>query len=124
MTTGTIGILLVVLLVLLVLPAVLHSYAITVFTFIFFYAYLGQAWNIVGGYAGQLSAGHAAFVGIGAYTAATLAVQAGLSPWAGMFVGGGLAAGLGALIRFPRFPLRPGGLFFVLLTLAFARIFP
>ena len=45
------------------LPAVLDSYAVTVFIFIFFYAFLGQAWNIVGGYAGQLSAGHAAFVG-------------------------------------------------------------
>ncbi|HEU5323153.1 MAG TPA: hypothetical protein VFX28_20270, partial [Methylomirabilota bacterium] len=49
--------------VLLLLPAVLNSYAVTVFIFIFFYAFLGQAWNIVGGYAGQLSAGHAAFVG-------------------------------------------------------------
>src|SRR3989442_9810692 len=116
MTTGTIGILLVVLLVLLVLPAVLHSYAITVFTFIFFYAYLGQAWNIVGGYAGQLSAGHAAFVGIGAYTAATLAVQAGLSPWGGMFVGGGLAAVLRAVFGLPRFPFRARGFFFVPLT--------
>src|SRR5262249_3910384 len=56
--------------VLAALPAVLSSYLVTVFTFIFFYAYLGQAWNIVGGYAGQLSAGHAAFVGVGAYTAA------------------------------------------------------
>src|SRR6185436_7897150 len=76
------------LLVLLVLPAVLNSYAVTVFIFIFFYAFLGQAWNIVGGYAGQLSAGHAAFVGIGAYASALLSVQAGLTPWIGMLVGG------------------------------------
>ena len=55
--------------VLLVLPAVLELLrASTVFILIFFYAFLGQAWNIVGGYAGQLSAGHAAFVGIGGYT--------------------------------------------------------
>ena len=47
-------------LVLLVLPAVLSSYAVTVFILIFFYAFLGQAWNVVGGYAGQLSVSHAA----------------------------------------------------------------
>src|SRR5439155_12651424 len=52
-------------LVLLALPAVLTSYAVTVFILIFFYAFLGQAWNVVGGYAGQLSVGHAAFVGVG-----------------------------------------------------------
>ena len=45
---------------LLALPLFLGSYAVTLFIFIFFYAFLGQAWNIVGGYAGQLSAGHAA----------------------------------------------------------------
>ena len=64
-------------LALAVLPAVLSSYAVTVFIFIFFYAYLGQAWNIVGGYAGQLSAGHAAFVGVGAYTSAMLSMTPG-----------------------------------------------
>src|SRR5262249_490668 len=78
--------------VLLLLPAVLSSYAVTVFIFIFFYAYLAQAWNIIGGYAGQLSAGHAAFVGIGAYASAVLSVQMGLTPWIGMFVGGALSA--------------------------------
>ncbi|HYB72636.1 MAG TPA: hypothetical protein VED18_04630, partial [Candidatus Sulfotelmatobacter sp.] len=61
------------LLVLLALPGVLGPYGLTIFIFIFFYAFLGQAWNIVGGYAGQLSAGHAAFVGVGAYTSAKLA---------------------------------------------------
>ena len=82
------------------LPAVLSSYAITVFIFIFFYAYLGQAWNIVGGYAGQLSAGHAAFVGVGAYTSAILSMKLGLTPWIGMFMGGLLSAALGAVIGF------------------------
>jgi len=47
--------------ILAALPWFVGSYLITVMIFIFFYAYLGQAWNIVGGYAGQLSAGHAAF---------------------------------------------------------------
>jgi branched-chain amino acid transport system permease protein len=104
------------------LPAVLSSYAVTVFIFIFFYAYLGQAWNIIGGYAGQLSAGHAAFVGVGAYTSAMLSMKLGLTPWFGMFVGGLLAAALGALIGFLGFRFGLRGFYFVLLTVAFAEI--
>lgn len=107
---------------LLALPAVAGSYVVTVFIFIFFYAYLGQAWNIVGGYAGQLSAGHAAFVGVGAYTSAMLSLKLGLSPWLGMFVGGILAAALGALIGFLGFRFGLRGFYFVLLTVAFAEI--
>jgi len=108
--------------VLVLLPAVVGSYVITVLIFIFFYAFLGQAWNIVGGYAGQLSAGHAAFVGVGAYTAATLSMRAGLTPWIGMFVGGVLAALLGGVIAFLGFRFRLRGFYFVLLTVAFAEI--
>ena len=107
---------------LLLLPAVLSSYAITVFIFIFFYAYLAQAWNIVGGYAGQLSAGHAAFVGVGAYASALLSAQAGLTPWVGMLVGGVLAALLGAVIGYLGFRFGLRGFYFVLLTVAFAEI--
>jgi branched-chain amino acid transport system permease protein len=108
--------------VLLLLPAVLSSYAVTVFIFIFFYAYLAQAWNIVGGYAGQLSAGHAAFVGVGAYASALLSAQAGLTPWIGMFVGGALAALLGTVIGYLGFRFGLRGFYFVLLTVAFAEI--
>jgi len=108
--------------VLLALPLVLSSYLVTVFVLIFFYAYLGQAWNIVGGYAGQLSAGHAAFVGVGAYTAAVLSLSAGLTPWVGMFVGGALAAVLGAFIGFLGFRFGLRGFYFVLLTVAFAEM--
>ena len=107
---------------LLALPAVLSSYALTLFILIFFYGFLGQAWNIVGGYAGQLSAGHAAFVGVGGYTATMLSIELGLTPWVGMLVGGALAALLGAIIGYLgcRFGLR--GFYFVLLTVAFAEI--
>src|SRR5258705_13849690 len=90
--------------------------------FIFFYAYLGQAWNIVGGYAGQLSAGHAAFVGIGGYAAALLSAHAGLSPWIGMWIGGALAPVLGAGIGYLGFPFGLRGFYFVLLTVAFPGI--
>jgi branched-chain amino acid transport system permease protein len=108
--------------VLLALPALLTSYAVTVFIFIFFYGYLGQAWNVLGGYAGQLSAGHAAFVGVGAYATTLLAVHWGLSPWLGMLVGGALAAGLGALIGGLGFRFGLRGFYFVLLTVAFAEV--
>jgi branched-chain amino acid transport system permease protein len=108
--------------VLAALPAMLGSYAVTVFIFIFFYAYLGQAWNLVGGYAGQLSVGHAAFVGVGAYTTVMLSLHAGVSPWLGMFVGGAAAAALGAVVGFLGFRFGLRGFYFVLLTVAFAEI--
>jgi branched-chain amino acid transport system permease protein len=107
---------------LLALPAVLGSYALSIFIFIFFFGFLGQAWNIVGGYAGQLSIGHAAFVGVGAYTAAILARDAGLTPWIGMFVGGAVAALLGAVIGYLGFRFGLRGFYFALLTVAFAEI--
>ena len=108
--------------VLLALPAALSSYAVTVFIFIFFYAFLGQAWNIVGGYAGQLSAGHAAFVGIGAYASALLSAEVGLTPWIGMLVGGVLSAALGTVVGYLGFRFGLRGFYFVLLTVAFAEV--
>jgi branched-chain amino acid transport system permease protein len=107
---------------LLVLPAVLGSRVLTVFVFIFFYAYLGQAWNLISGYGGQLSAGHAAFVGVGAYTTTLLSMHVGVSPWLGMFAGGALAAVLGAVIGFLGFRFGLRGFYFVLLTVAFAEV--
>jgi branched-chain amino acid transport system permease protein len=103
-------------------PSVFGSYAVTLFTLIFFYGFLGQAWNVVGGYAGQLSAGHAAFLGVGAYTAAVLSVERGVTPWIGMFAGGLAAAGLGAVVGFLGFRFGLRGFYFVLLTVAFAEI--
>jgi len=108
--------------VLVTLPAVLSAYALTLFILIFFYGFLGQSWNIVGGYAGQLSAGHAAFVGVGGYTAAMLSIELGLTPWLGMLVGGVLAALLGAIVGYLGFRFGLRGFYFVLLTVAFAEI--
>ena len=107
---------------LLALPAVLNSYLLTICILTLFYAFLGQAWNIVGGYTGQLSAGHAAFVGIGGYTAAMLSNELGLSPWLGMFVGAALAGVLGAIIGYLGFRFGLRGFYFVLLTVAFAEV--
>jgi branched-chain amino acid transport system permease protein len=88
----------------------------------FYYAYLGQAWNILGGYAGQLSLGHAAFFGIGAYTSAALAIHLGISPWLGMLAGAALAAILSLGIGYLGFRFGLRGFYFVLLTLAAAEI--
>src|ERR1700732_377452 len=64
----------------------------------FLFAGLALAWNIAGGCAGLISFGHAAFFGIGAYTSTILTVNAGVTPWIGLWLGGGLAACFGALL--------------------------
>jgi branched-chain amino acid transport system permease protein len=104
------------------LPAALGPYGLSIAINVLFFAYLGQAWNIVGGYAGQLSAGHAAFVGIGGYTAAVLAAETGLTPWIGMFVGAALAGILGGALGYLGFRFGLRGFYFVLLTVAFAEV--
>jgi branched-chain amino acid transport system permease protein len=88
----------------------------------FYFAYLGQAWNILGGYAGQLSLGHAAFFSVGAYTSVVLHTHLGLSPWFGMLAGAILAALLSQGIGFLGFRFGLRGFYFVLLTLAAAEI--
>src|SRR5215813_11486692 len=62
-------------------------YSLHVLILVLLYVTLGSAWNILGGFAGQLSLGHAAFFGIGAYSAALFASKTSLSPWCGMIVG-------------------------------------
>lgn len=86
------------------------------FVLICVYGALSTAWNIVGGYAGQLSLGHAVFYGIGSYAATLLIINFGISPWIGMIVGAAVAAVVAALIAYPTFRLR--GPFFALATIA------
>src|ERR1019366_10718652 len=90
------------LVILLALPLITkNQYVLHIAVQIFLLAYLGQSWNIMCGYTGQLSFGHAAFFGLGAYTSTLLLLNFGLSPWIGMLAGGLLAAllglGIGAL---------------------------
>src|SRR5437867_9368438 len=80
------------------------------------YVVLGQAWNLVGGYAGQASLGHAAFFGVGAYTSTLLLLRANVSPWLGMLAGGLVAAAVACVIAFPCFRLRTH--YFAMATLA------
>ena len=109
-------------LILLVLPRFLSSYTLGVFILIFYYAYLGQSWNILTGYTGVISLGHSLYVGIGAYTATYLVMTFGLSPWIGMWVGGIVAGGIGLVVGYLGFRFGLKGVYFVLLTIAFAEI--
>jgi branched-chain amino acid transport system permease protein len=110
-------------LVVAVMPAGLTGSALlNVFLLIFLFGYLGQCWNILGGYAGQLSLGHAAYVGVGAYTSSLLYVNLGVSPWIGMLAGAGLAGVFGLVIGALSFRYRLSGPFFALATIAFAEL--
>jgi branched-chain amino acid transport system permease protein len=110
------------LVVLSVLPLFLDRFLLSLALLILFWAYLGNAWNIMGGYTGLFSFGHAMFYGIGAYTSTVLLVDFDVSPWLGMLVGALLAglfgAGVGYLLA--RFGVR--GHFFALGTFAIAEM--
>jgi branched-chain amino acid transport system permease protein len=106
--------------VMLVLPLVAGGYVVSVLILVLFSAYLGQAWNIMMGFAGQLSLGHALYVGLGAYVSAALFLHYGLSPWLGMVAGMAVAAIAGAVIAALSFRFGVTGTYFALLTIAFA----
>ena len=81
---------------------------------------LSAAWNVAGGYAGQVSIGHAAFFGIGAYSAALLGTRWHQSPWLGMLVGVALSLVAGGAIGFLSNRLK--GPYFALSTIAFSQV--
>ncbi len=107
-------------LALLALPAVVSSYVLSVATLILFFAYSGQAWNVMMGFAGQLSLGHSLYVGVGAYAAAGIFFHYGIGPWAGIWLAIALCMALGAAIGFLAFRFGISGVYFALLTIAFA----
>jgi branched-chain amino acid transport system permease protein len=83
-------------------------------------AQLAVAWNLLGGYAGQISLGHAAFYGCGAYLSTFLLLRFGLSPWIGLVAGGLVSALLAVVVGWPCFRLR--GHYFAMATIAVAEI--
>ena len=106
-------------------PLFASDYLLTVLILILYFAYIGQAWNIMMGFAGQLSLGHALYGGLGAYTAAALYVHFGIGPWLGLLVAVPIAALAGAFIGFLAFRFKVGGVYFAILTIAvaeFARV--
>ena len=97
-----------------------RGYWIRVLAITLLFAAMAQAWNIVGGLANQISLGHAAFFGIGAYTSTVLLIKFGISPWLGMFAGGALGALAAFVIAIPTMRLQ--GHYFALATLAFGEV--
>jgi branched-chain amino acid transport system permease protein len=109
-------------LLLLILPNFLDQFLVSLAVLILYWAYLGNAWNILGGYAGQFSFGHAMFYGIGAYTSTVLLVDYNISPWVGMLVGALFAGLFGAFVAFLLFRFGIRGHFFALGTFAIAEM--
>jgi branched-chain amino acid transport system permease protein len=99
-----------------------RAFEINLGILILFAAYQGSAWNILGGFTGLFSFGHAAFFGLGAYTSTLLFVHAGVTPWIGMFAGGLVAATVG--VGFGYLTVRYGlrGHYFALGMFAFAEL--
>jgi branched-chain amino acid transport system permease protein len=85
-------------------------------------ALVGQGWNLLGGYGGQYSFGHAAFFGTAAYTTAILQMQYGINAWLGLFAGIFAGSLVGAVIGVLCFRSGLRGSYFSLVTLAFAEV--
>ncbi len=105
---------------LLAMPLVADRYVLSVLILIFYFVYVGQAWNLMMGYAGQLSLGHALYVGLGGYIAALLWLKLGVGPWLGVFAAIAVTAAAGAAIGWLGFRFGIAGVYFALLTIAFA----
>ena len=104
-----------------IVPFVLKNdpYYVHIFVLVFLFGYLSTAWGLVG-QSGQLSFGHAVFVGLGGYTSSILFMDYGVTPWVGMFGGVIVATLFGLIIGYPTLRLR--GPYFALATLAYGLI--
>src|SRR5215813_521900 len=107
--------------IMLALPQVVKSsFTIDIFIRILLFSFIGVAWNLMGGYAKQLSLGHAAYFGLGAYTSTILLIDYDVSPWIGMLAGGVVAALASLPIGALCFRLR--GPYFAIATIATAQV--
>lgn len=101
------------------IPLVLHDvYLQNVVILTLLYAAISQSWNILGGYCGQISLGHALYFGIGAYVTSVLFVNYGIVPWFGMIAGGILSAIIALILGYPCFRLK--GHYFSIATIVIA----
>ncbi len=113
--------LLVLAVILVALPLLVKSaFTLDIFIRILLFAFIGTAWNLMGGYAKQLSLGHVAYFGLGAYTSTLLQVNFDISPWIGMLAGGVVAALASLPIGWLCFRLR--GPYFTIATIATAQV--
>jgi branched-chain amino acid transport system permease protein len=122
LTPKTLFVTLLILAFLLIPKVVTSTFYIHTLIMIFYFGYLASCWNLMAGYAGQASLGHAVFVGTGAYTSSFLLMRAGLSPWIGMWIGALFSLILGLFIGYLTFRYRLRGHYFLLATIAFAEI--
>jgi branched-chain amino acid transport system permease protein len=107
----------------IVFPLFAANYLVNVVMLMFFIAFIGQSWNISGGFAGQTSFGHAVFFGVGAYTSAILHVTHGWNPWIAWVAAMGMGGIVGTMISVLSFRAGLRGSYFALITLAFAEVF-
>lgn len=110
------------LIVLLSVPLWATSYVLTVATLVLYLSLLGQSWNLMLGFAGLLSIGHALFVGIAGYAAGYLFVRFGLPPVIGVFPAVALTVLAALFIGYLGFRFSIAGVYFALLTIAFAEL--
>lgn len=112
----------VIVLVAIPIPFLLSTPQMEIAVRIILFALVSVGWNVMGGFAGHFSFGHAAYFGIGAYSTAYLLVNLGWSPWIGMVVGAVLAALFAMLTGYLSFRYKLTGAYFALATLAFAEM--
>ena len=101
-------------------PVIADDFQLSVLALVFLFAYVGIAWNLMMGFAGQLSLGHALYFGVGAYTVAVLAGKYGLTPWIGMPAAFAISSAAAALVGALGFRFAVRGVYFALLTIALA----
>lgn len=95
-------------------------FVLNTFIYVFLFMTMGHGWNVVGGYAGQISLGHALMFGVGAYTTAVLFTFYGITPFVGIFIAGIVATAVGLVLGLVTFSLRYH--YFAMATLAAALI--
>lgn len=95
-------------------------YMMNVLILTLLFAALSQSWNLLGGYCGQVSLGHALYFGIGAYATSLLYVKFGITPWGGLLAGGIIAALIALALGYPCFRLK--GHYFSIATIVIAEI--
>lgn len=111
------------LVVLFFLPFILPESSQPVLVRTLIYGIMAVGWNLMSGYGGMFSFGHAAFFGVGAYTDAVLLTNFGISPWIAMIIGAVFSAGVGVLIAYLCLRYKLAGSYFALATFAFAQMF-
>jgi branched-chain amino acid transport system permease protein len=95
-------------------------YLLNMLVLLLIYAAMSQAWNLLGGYCGQISLGNGLYFGIGAYSATVMFVTYGITPWAGLALGGVISAALALALGYPCFRLK--GHYFSIATIVIAEI--